>query len=134
MVGPMARADALAPGALAFHLGDRGLDDAGDGPAPAGVRGGDNARLRVGEQHRRAVCSQHCDGETGRARDDGVGFWAPLRGHGPFDAEGSGAVHLVERDEVCRRRRAQMAGDAGAVLGDVAPASSDEPGPQLRLA
>ena len=47
--------DALAPGALPLHLGDRGLDDAGDCPAPAGVRGGDNARLKVGEQHGRRV-------------------------------------------------------------------------------
>ena len=111
-------ADALTPGPLALHLGDRGLDDAGDCPAPACVRGGNNARLRVGEQQRRTVRSQDGDGETGRARHDGVGFGAPLRGHWPFDAKGSGAVHLIERDKVVSCRT-QMVRDAGAVLCNV---------------
>ena len=38
--------------AEAFHPFDRSFDDAADGPLPAGVGGGDHARLRVREDRK----------------------------------------------------------------------------------
>ena len=80
--GAERRHDAGALGAERLHGGDRRLDHAGEGAAPAGMRGADHARLGVGQQQRPAVGSGHADGEPRRAGDDGVGARAVLSVHG----------------------------------------------------
>ena len=57
--GPDGGVHPLAPATKRFHGGKGGFDHPAEGPAPAGMGGGDHAGFRVGEQHGRAVGRQH---------------------------------------------------------------------------
>src|SRR5580704_5500809 len=66
-------ADVAALGAEPFHGFNRGLDDAGERAAPAGMGGADDAGVWVGKKDRPAIGGADADGECPQARDDGLG-------------------------------------------------------------
>ena len=66
------RDDASARCSKAFHPGDRGVGDAGKRSPPSRMSGADDARRRVGEQHRRAIRRRNPDGKAWRSRHEGV--------------------------------------------------------------
>ncbi len=67
-------ADILGLGAEPRHGLDRGLDDAGQRPAPAGMGGADDVRGRIAKQHGRAIRREDADGEARNVGDDGIGL------------------------------------------------------------
>ncbi len=80
--------------------------------------GADDPRFRVGEEHRRTVGRQNADDEAGCAGDERVGLGAGIGRDGAINGDGIATVHLVDSGDV-GVARAEVAGDAGAVLGDV---------------
>src|ERR1700688_4978593 len=72
-------ADVAALGAEPLHGFNRGLDDAGERAAPAGMGGADDSGVWVGKKDRPTIGGADADGERPHARDDGVGAGAGLR-------------------------------------------------------
>ena len=66
MHGPTAAAIRARVGAEPLHRRDRRLGHAAERAVPAGMGGADHARLRVGEQDRRAVGGEDAE-QRGRA-------------------------------------------------------------------
>ena len=79
------------------------------------MRGGDHARLGVGEEHRPAIRRADADGDARPIGHDGVGLRAVTRPPNVLDDHRVGAVHLIGRREPLERR-AEMARGARAVL------------------
>ncbi len=70
--GPERGDDAVRPCAKARHGGDCRLDHAGERATPTRVRRPNDARVRLDEEKRHAVCRENADGEAGPRGDDRV--------------------------------------------------------------
>ena len=66
--------DSAAPRAAPLHLRHRRLDHPAQRALPAGMGGGDHARLAVGEQDRRAVGGEDSEHEARPVGDHRVGL------------------------------------------------------------
>ena len=77
------RGDAVDARAERQHRRDRLVGDPRHRAAPAGVGGGDHARLGVGEQDRGAVGGDDAEDQPGRGGDERVGVGALVVGRRP---------------------------------------------------
>ena len=98
-----------------LHLCDGQFQDAGDGSLPAGMRGGDDARLRIGEEHRTAIRRPDAHGNARLRAHHRVGLRAEAGSPYLLDHHSVGPVHLIGRREILRACP-EMARGAGAVL------------------
>src|SRR5580700_1904458 len=107
-------ADLAARGAEPLHGIDRGLDDAGERAAPAGMGGTDDAGVWLGEEDRPAIGGADADGERPHARDDGVGAGPGLRQPRRFRD-----YHLRRMNLIAGQKAARLDPDRGRHAGAV---------------
>jgi len=110
--------DPAARGTKALHRVQRGFQDAAKRAFPARMRGADDTRLAVGEQHRRAVGRKNSQCETGLARCHSVALRPFADRPGVCDDVHGGGMDLENRDEAIRLQ-SKMTGAAGAVFDHV---------------
>ena len=96
--------DPIAPRPDLLHRGDRRIGDAGQRPLPPGMRRADYARLRVREQHRRAIRGQDAEQQSRAFGDERVGMRALGIGISGVDAHHVRRMNLIQR---CERRTGQ---------------------------
>src|SRR3984893_12307894 len=111
-------ADLAALGADLLHGLDRGLDDAGERAAPAGMGGADDSGVWVGKKDRSAIRGADADGKRPHARDDGVGAWAGLGQPRRFRDHHLRRVDL-QAGQKAARLDPDRGRDAGAVFRDM---------------
>ena len=107
-------ADVFAPRTQNQHRVDRRIGDAGQCALPPGMRGTDNAGLRIGEQHRRAIGGDDAEYEPRTVGDQRVGMRAGIVAPGLRHGHHLCAVDLIGGHE--RRAGADRSHRAGAVL------------------
>src|SRR3984957_1908932 len=107
-----------ALGAEPFHGIDRGLDDARERAAPAGMGGADDVGSWLGEEDRPAIRGAHPDRQRPHAGDDGVGT-GPRLGQ----PRRLGDHHLRRMDLIAGQKAVWLDPDrsrhAGAVFRDM---------------
>ena len=116
---PERRTDAAARGAEPLHGGDGRFDHARQRAAPAGMRGADDARVRIGEQHRPAIGGADPDRKPGHAGHDGVGARSGLGGPRRLGDDDVRRVNLIGGEQAVRLDRERRR-HAGAIFGDQA--------------
>ena len=109
--------DGVSFGAEPLHRGDRRLDHAAERALPAGMRGPDDPRLRVGEQDHAAIGPGDAERQPGRRGHDPVA--ARTRVGRPVFGDGDRVrgMDLVGHSQPVRRN-AERRRHPGAVLGD----------------
>ena len=123
-------ADPIDPRPEPRHRGDRRFDDPAKRALPAGVRGADHARSRVGEQDHAAIGAGDAEAEAGRRGDQRVATRprvAARRARRPPARRGNGP----ERESPDARARSPSAAAMRARLSRTASGASREPTPPL---
>src|SRR5665213_3323191 len=110
--------DARRGGAQILHRGDGRFQDSGERAAPAGMGRADDARLGIGEQHRRAIRCQYAERDARHARHHGVGAAHRLAWPGRLDDDRFRAMHLLAGGEA-GGRQVEHLHRAGAILDDM---------------
>src|SRR5580704_17315570 len=107
-------ADLAALGAEPLHGFNRGLDDAGERAAPAGMGGADDSGVWIGKKDRSAIRGADADGECPHAGDDGVGAGAVLGQPRRMNDR-----HLRRVDLIAGQKAARLDPDRGRHAGPV---------------
>ena len=119
--GAERRADPIDPRPERGHRGDRRFDDAAERALPAGVRGADHARLRVGEQDHAAIGAGDAEAEAGRRGDQRVATRPRFARERRRDRQRVGRMDLIG-DRQTLGRNLERRRHARAVRDDRAPA------------
>jgi hypothetical protein len=105
----------LASRTEAHHRGDGLLDEPLECAPPARMGRSDNARLRVGEQYRAAICRCHAHGKAELPRDHGVGARRVLARPGRVGHHDRCGMDLIRGHQV-PWRHFERGGHAGSIF------------------